>query len=1695
MQYLIPATAAQFMSKLPNFLLNCELLEPGYTLESEFEQIKLWLFSPAVLWTLQDRCDERKIAKSWPNFLRIIREQAQRDSQSVGQDADFTRSWPQAYADSMRGQTAIVGFVPMLIQFVDNRINEQNLNDALELEAKGDVSCRVMTQRINNFVVSMLDPTFIRFLMRKYANQYDLAVNGDWRLLRKLLGSEAVNDFLMYGQEGWNVPLIKLKISGGAASKATAPAVATQARRHPTSQPKRARTTTSPDELCHNCNKPGHWKRDCPELRKSGGGGGGGGGRGGGSGGPQSGNNAQGSSSASAQSRPSSGQGGTSDGKGGGGGGKSGGKGKGKGGAAGGSKKSSGAGMIDLSRPEHGLAESLYLVADNGSAISRLDFSSAVPSSSPTFIPAALLASSQAEPKGVETGIISFLTTDRKGVAFGAKVIMDTAASRSIISNGLFQVLTARGAALGETIRLGDPVWLKTLSGRQVICHDAVEVEVSLSYKGKTFSTPIEFLVHNADDNVLPLISRDDMLRMGIQLDWASTQETAAAAAAADAVLYSVSVDESGELSLAGAQAVIDRLVDDTLNRDQPPTEDEVARLRQALERIQREDTEQAMHKVRADVAANEALSDEAKARALDLLTKYRSVFSTGYPAKPLDIVAQEDTPTVDAQFPYPPPRAPSSLKALRATWQFILTLLAWGVVSLFSERVEAGACPCFLTGKRLVVDTSRQKQMLSPVPDQRVIIEHQIKKISGTTEERNRFFAAWDGLKMFFQVCHAVATAAKLRMMSFGGRTFVFNRLIMGGVTSMFHLNNSLDKMLGDLPWHGRYADDGRIGAPTIDALLERLEIFLGRCKEHNLTINPTKFVLIADSTYWCGHLINGEGYTPDPRSAEIIEAMAVPVNGADLAKGLGILRWMSLAMPDLARLIDPLQRILNVVQKAAGSMEATKLKRHSLVDHGWDIQHTVRWHQVKDALKNKLNLTHRDTSKVLLLVTDACNTGWAGILLQCVPREMDKSLEERTVEPLGCMGGNFKGASTNWPTIQQEAYAVKRSVERLWHIIDDGTTLHIYSDHKNLEAVFNPLGAYFNTIVTPAKTRLVRWCLFLKQIPYVIHHVDGERNVFADMVSRLQNIPPDHQPDPELSDPDELWLASAGTDSPVALFTIEVPRPSSSSSSSAARDSPEILAALATYEHFFETTLAGDWVQPSIHDVRDVNGADGLLNADFAVLAQAHNAVFDPLDQVWRVDDKVLIPDTDIRVKLVVMAHCQCGGHRGVETTLRHLTDFVFWPRMDEDVRHFVRQCVICATALASAPRRPYGKTLTPQVQNQILTLDFVHYNQVDSGVRMQLVMMDKLSGFAVFKSSPSENAEDVAEAILGWISLFGVPDTIASDQGPGFVNSIIRALTERLQVDHHIFSARVHTPNGRHERANRVFNDILAKLLHENRLPAHRWLDLIPLVQFIYNNTQVRSLGGFAPIQVFLGRQPHSPVTAFFNKATGQVVDLQVPDVTDLVVTLQDVLRQRAVIVHEVQEQAFLQRRQRRERAATVDKTQFRVGDYVMVRTSKASKLEPNFVGPARITAMRSDGNRLSLQFIGDTQPRQKEYHVALVRFFDYPEMVVSQSAKDYANFLANQRHHVKEIRGLREVRGRLLITVEWATGDVTDEPFDIIASDVRDMVLQFLRSIQDKPSQAALVGRAREALAKLDDPDAQRPGSKRKRHRQG
>src|SRR5579862_9284625 len=103
----------------------------------------------------------------------------------------------------------------------------------------------------------------------------------------------------------------------------------------------------------------------------------------------------------------------------------------------------------------------------------------------------------------------------------------------------------------------------------------------------------------------------------------------------------------------------------------------------------------------------------------------------------------------------------------------------------------------------------------------------------------------------------------------------------------------------------------------------------------------------------------------------------------------------------------------------------------------------------------------------------------------------------------------------------MEQEALAIIKTVKRFNHFFTDGDSFHIHTDNKSLKDVFDPASDYIVRKPAPGQGRLLRWCGFMNDFRFDIHHINGEDNVFADLISRLDHIPPDEfAPLPDPSD-----------------------------------------------------------------------------------------------------------------------------------------------------------------------------------------------------------------------------------------------------------------------------------------------------------------------------------------------------------------------------------------------------------------------------------------------------------------------------------------------------------------------------------------------------------------------------------------------
>lgn len=115
-------------------------------------------------------------------------------------------------------------------------------------------------------------------------------------------------------------------------------------------------------------------------------------------------------------------------------------------------------------------------------------------------------------------------------------------------------------------------------------------------------------------------------------------------------------------------------------------------------------------------------------------------------------------------------------------------------------------------------------------------------------------------------------------------------------------------------------------------------------------------------------------------------------------------------------------------------------------------------------------------------------------------------------------------------------------------------------------------------------------------------------------------------------------------------------------------------------------------------------------------------------------------------------------------------------------------------------------------------------------------------------------SKKAEEVVEALWTWITRFGPPDTIISDQGKEFVNSTVTALLEKTGVEKRVTSPNNPSADGQVERMNQTVISVLRKHAETDQREWDQW---ISYVEYAYN-TRRNPTTGFSPFEVVYGAQ---------------------------------------------------------------------------------------------------------------------------------------------------------------------------------------------------------------------------------------------
>ena len=808
----------------------------------------------------------------------------------------------------------------------------------------------------------------------------------------------------------------------------------------------------------------------------------------------------------------------------------------------------------------------------------------------------------------------------------------------------------------------------------------------------------------------------------------------------------------------------------------------------------------------------------------------------------------------------------------------------------------------------------------------------------------------------------------------------YEYNRMPQGLCNSPASFMRMMLSIFGDLNFSSLlcYLDDLLVFAATEEEALERLEVVFQRLRLHNLKLSPKKCHLLRSSVKFLGHIIDGNGVAVDPAKIEVISKMSK----ADLMEDdgctpsvkriksfLGMVFYYQHFIPNCSSIAKSLFA-LTAGQKKRGKVRTSSNggSFRKLRPSDWTNECDVALSNLKDSLLNCVVLSHPDFSQPLLLSIDASLDGLGAVLSQ-IPAGETKA------RPIAFASKTLSSSQRKYPAHRLEFLALKWSVcEKFSHWLR-GHSFTVWTDN-------NPL----TYIMTKPKLDACeqRWVSKLAPYTFDLRHIPGTKNVVADALSRdpfAKTI--SHR---VITEQYTNLLAEAegvSHDGIQDTFRLKVQcqhvKKSTykgiklqSDSFKCHCDVGSVKALMGVHDHWevAAETRAVELIQ-SVQDLSSP-GQDTLpmftledlqrsqeLDPSISVImpfvirgrrpSRRERAKCDAkvmvLIKQWerlKVQNGVLyrvtkdhiskqkrhqyvLPDS-LKEKALQGIH-DAAGHQGQARTLHLARQRFFWPKMEFDVKEYVKCCQRCILAKTPDPsaRAPL-ESIRTSAPMELVCLDFWSAEDSKQHSVDVLVVTDHFTKLAHAFPCTNQTAKQVAKKLWDCVfCVYGFPERVHSDQGANFESELIAELLRLSGVSKSHTTAYHPMGNGGTERFNRTLGSMLRSLPLKEK---HKWPQQIQTLTFAYNAT-VHETTGYAPFQLMFGRIPRLPVDVMFKQVLHDPV---VVDYKSYVKTLMSHLHEAARIAqtHAVREQD----KQAQGYNRKVKGTHLNIGDRVLV-----------------------------------------------------------------------------------------------------------------------------------------------------------------
>ena len=235
-----------------------------------------------------------------------------------------------------------------------------------------------------------------------------------------------------------------------------------------------------------------------------------------------------------------------------------------------------------------------------------------------------------------------------------------------------------------------------------------------------------------------------------------------------------------------------------------------------------------------------------------------------------------------------------------------------------------------------------------------------------------------------------------------------------------------------------------------------------------------------------------------------------------------------------------------------------------------------------------------------------------------------------------------------------------------------------------------------------------------------------------------------------------------------------------------------------------------------------------------------------YDDEKQIILRGTQIVVP-TSIQTRVVQLAH---EGHLGCEKVKSRIRQSFWFPGIDAKVTKYIATCRACAVNKPKERHPPLKMQAMPEECWTVIAADFCGPTPSNTYL---LLVVDEHSRFPFVVEVNSTGHASTIKGLTTLFSMFGIPKTVKTDNGPPFNGKDFAEFLGTYGVRHQRSTPLWPEANGMVERFVRT----VKKALRTSVAEGENWKAILPDFLLAYRNTPHASTG-VSPAQLFLGRK---------------------------------------------------------------------------------------------------------------------------------------------------------------------------------------------------------------------------------------------